>query len=68
MSNTTSERRKKAKEIMSKHGLTLKGWAKMHGVSVNLVNAVIGNKTSCSINKGHKVAVLLGLKKGEIIE
>jgi gp16 family phage-associated protein len=68
MSNTTAERRKKAKEIMSKHGLTLKEWAKRNGVSVNLVNAVINNKTPCSINKGHKVAVLLGLKKGVIIE
>jgi gp16 family phage-associated protein len=45
MSNTTAERRKKAKEIMSKHGLTLKEWAKRNGVSVNLVNAVINNKT-----------------------
>ena len=68
MSNTTSERRRKAKEIMSKHGLTLKEWARRHGVSANLVNAVINSKTSCSINKDHKVAVLLGLKKGEIIE
>jgi gp16 family phage-associated protein len=53
---------------MSKQGLTLKEWARRHGVSVTLVNAVINNKTSCSINKGHKVAVLLGLKKGGIIE
>ena len=68
MIDTTSERKKKAKEIMSKHGLTLKEWARRHGVSANLVNAVINSKTSCSINKGHKVAVLLGLKKGEIIE
>lgn len=68
MIDTTSERKKKAKEIMSKHGLTLKEWARRHGVSVTLVHAVINNKTSCSINKGHKVAVLLGLKNGGIIE
>ena len=68
MIDTTSERKKKAKEIMSKQGVTVKEWARRHGVSVTLVNAVINNKTSCSINKGHKVAVLLGLKKGEIIE
>jgi len=48
--------------------VTLKEWARRHGVSVTLVNAVINNKTPCSINKGHKVAVLLGLKKGGIIE
>lgn len=68
MNNTTSERRRKAKEIISKHGLTLKEWAKRQGVSTNLVNAVINNKTSCNINKGHKVAVLLGFKRGKIIE
>lgn len=31
MIDTTSERKKKAKEIMSKQGLTLKEWARRHG-------------------------------------
>lgn len=66
MDNTILERRKKAKEIMSRQGLTVKEWANKNGVSAHFVHAVIRNETPCNINKGHKVAVLLGLKKGKL--
>lgn len=51
---------------MSKQGLTVKEWANKNGVSAHFVHAVIRNETPCNINKGHKVAVLLGLKKGKL--
>ena len=68
MNNTTTERREKAKKIISKHGLTIKEWAKRNDVSSNLVHAVISGKIAGNVNKGHKVAGLLGLKEGEIVE
>lgn len=68
MCNGTTERRKIAKKIISKQGLTIKEWSKSHGVSSNLVHAVISGRISGNVNKGHKVAVLLGLKEGKILE
>lgn len=68
MCNGTTERRKIAKKIISKQGLTIKEWSKSNGVSSNLVHAVISGRISGNVNKGHKVAVLLGLKEGEIVE
>lgn len=68
MNDTILERRKVVKEILSKQGLTIKEWSIRHGVSATLVNAVINGKASGRINKGHKIAVLLGIKEGEILK
>jgi gp16 family phage-associated protein len=57
-----------AMEKLSKQGLTLSSWAKRNDVSVSLVRAVITGKCAARINKGHKIAVLLGIKDGEIVE
>ena len=65
MLNTTLKRREKVREILAKQGVTMKEWCIKNGVSRNLVNAVITGKNPGRFNKGHKVAVLLGIKKGE---
>lgn len=65
MDNTPEARAHKAKEVLNKQGLSVSAWALKNGFSRNLVIDVIRGRISGRINKGHKVAVLLGLKEGE---
>jgi gp16 family phage-associated protein len=66
VSNITLERKKQVAETLSRRGLSLGAWCKLNGVSPNLVRDLINGRNSGRINKGHKVAVLLGIKDGEI--
>lgn len=66
MGDTTSDRKRAAMEKFSQEGISMQRWAKKHGVSRSLVNAVINGKCQARINKGHKISVLLGLKAGMI--
>lgn len=68
MADTKPDCESVAMNRLSKQGLSVRGWAERNGVSVSLVRAVIKGKCPARINKGHKIAVLLGLKDGEIIE
>lgn len=50
----------------ARKGLTVSGWARQHGVSHWTVFAVLKGRNRGHWGEGHKVAVLLGLKDGEI--
>lgn len=54
-------------EFRSK-GITITGWAHAHGFSCLSVHRVLSGKSKCYRGKSHKIAVLLGLKDGEIAE
>lgn len=68
MDDTKLDREAVAMECLSKQGLSIRGWAVRNGFSTTLVHNVIAGKCPARINKGHKIAVLLGIKDGEIIE
>jgi gp16 family phage-associated protein len=66
--NSTEERRKHVEQKLSYMGLSLRGWAIHHGFNPSLVRSVVEGSVSCRFGISHKIAVLLGLKEGEIIE
>lgn len=49
-------------------GLTQNDWARKHGFPCSAVSNVLNGKNTGSRGTGHKIAVLLGLKDGEIID
>lgn len=68
MSHITPEKKAAAMEKLSRQGLSIRGWAIRNGCSVTLVRQVLDGECPARINKGHKIAVLLGIKEGEILE
>jgi gp16 family phage-associated protein len=48
-------------------GLTQNNWARNHGFNLATVSQVMSGKNMGSRGTGHKIAVMLGLKDGEII-
>ena len=49
-------------------GLGQNDWARKHGVNPVTVSQVLNGINKGSRGEGHRVAVLLGLKDGEIVE
>lgn len=49
-------------------GLGQNDWARKHGVNPVTVSQVLNGINKASRGEGHKVAVMLGLKDGEIVE
>ncbi len=47
-------------------GLSISGWARAHGFSVPLVYQVISGKKLGMRGQCHEIAVVLGLKQGQI--
>ena len=47
-------------------GLSISGWATAHGFSTNLVFEVLAGRKKCIRGQSHRIAVMLGLKEGEI--
>lgn len=66
--NSTEERRQHVEKKLSYMGLSLRGWAIYNGFNPSLVRSVVEGDVSCRFGQSHKIAVLLGLKDGEIIE
>jgi len=49
-------------------GTTVAQWARDHGVHKQIVHDLLTGKTKGHRGKAHRVAVLLGMKDGEIVE
>lgn len=49
-----------------RRGESFAQWARKHGVSRQLVTAVLSGQRKCYRGESHRVAVLLGIKEGEI--
>lgn len=48
-------------------GLSVSAWAREHGFCRATVHAVLSGRLAGHIGQSHKVAVLLGIKDGEIV-
>ncbi|MFA6312336.1 MAG: DNA-binding protein [Sterolibacterium sp.] len=60
---------KTAEEVCTefrRKGITVTGWAKKHGFAVQAVRRVLRGRAKCYYGNAHKIAVLLGVKEGEI--
>ena len=49
-------------------GISVSDWARDRGYSPGLVHQVLAGRLKCTRGQSHKVAVSLGLKKGELGE
>lgn len=49
-------------------GISLASWSKKNGFSPVTVFQVLNGTNSCSRGVGHKIAVILGIKEGEIVD
>lgn len=56
-----------ARDALEYRGISITQWAKQHGFSRSLVSAVLHGDRPCRIGASHKVAVLLGMKDGELM-
>jgi gp16 family phage-associated protein len=52
----------------SRKGISVRGWARKHGLSYASVRGVLSGRLSGRIGESHKAAVKLGLKYGEVVE
>jgi len=66
-----TQKLRSAQEIKAewlRKGLTQNGWARRNGFSLGTVSQVMNGKNAASRGAGHRIAVILGLKDGEITE
>lgn len=52
----------------SRKGISAARWARDNGFAVATVNQVLTGRNAGTLGVGHKIAVKLGLKDGEIVE
>ncbi|HRI90474.1 MAG TPA: DNA-binding protein [Accumulibacter sp.] len=52
----------------ARKGISIRSWAKKNGLSHGCVRGVLSGRLTGRIGQSHKVAVLLGMKEGEIVE
>jgi len=57
---------KQAKELLARRGVAVAAWARQHQVSVAATRRVLDGRCKGLRGQGHTVAVLLGIKEGEI--
>lgn len=67
MKDTTKSAAQARREFERK-GVAIAAWARDHKVSSSLVYQILAGKKKCHRGKSHKIAVLLGLKKGEVVD
>jgi gp16 family phage-associated protein len=54
----------------ARKGVQIADWARVHGVNPQLVHNILSGKPGRSYRSGqsHRIAVLLGIKDGEIVD
>lgn len=60
--------REQALAEIHRTGQTVCGWARKHGFNQTLVRAVLYGRIKGKWGESHKIAVLLGIKDGVIVE
>ena len=60
--------REEVKDDFLRKGVSIRSWAKHHGINHAIVSGVLNGRLSGRIGESHKAAVLLGIKAGEIVE
>ena len=68
MQNSTTSLRSTAEIRLefARRGLSISGWARLHGYSAQLVYGVLTGRNRCLRGQSHEIAVRLGLKHGLI--
>ncbi len=59
---------KEVQERFIREGRTVAGWARLNGVSPRLTATILKEERACRSGDSHKIAVLLGLKNGVIVD
>jgi len=49
-------------------GRSITSWAKANGFSPATVSQVLSGKNAATLGTGHRIAVMMGIKDGEILE
>lgn len=57
-----------ARARLEYHGETVQAWAARHDVSPSTVYEVLAGRKKCRRGDAHRVAVLLGIKQGVILD
>ncbi|PAT32888.1 DNA-binding protein [Vandammella animalimorsus] len=57
-----------ARQWLSEQGITVTQWARDHGFSTSLVFEVLYGRKRCLRGKSHNIAVLLGMKHGQLTD
>lgn len=55
------------REELERRGESIAAWARKHSVSAELTRGVLLGRVKGKRGEAHKIAVLLGIKEGEII-
>lgn len=56
----------KVRAEFARKGWSFSAWAKKHKVSPTLLHEIVHGRRKCRIGQSHRIAVLLGMKAGEI--
>lgn len=57
-----------AREKLERSGTTVADWARAHKVDQDIAYRVLKGRLKGRSGEAHKIAVLLGIKEGEIVE
>jgi gp16 family phage-associated protein len=55
---------KRARQRLSRQGLSVRAWAEQHQLNAGTVYEVLAGRKRCLRGEAHRAAVLLGLKAG----
>lgn len=55
-----------ARRTLDRSGTNISEWANRHGFSPKLVHAILQGRRRCARGQSHRIAILLGLKDGEL--
>jgi gp16 family phage-associated protein len=67
MNGTKTKAHVKAREKFSRTGLSISDWAQQHGFNRSLVYEVLAGRKKCHRGDSHRIAVMLGIKQGELL-
>jgi len=68
MADRRLKTREEVLEDFARKGISIAKWARERGLHRSVVYGVLKGERQARIGQGHKAAVLLGIKEGEIVE
>ena len=66
MKNTPLRTAAQAREWFNHQGLSVSEWCRQHGFGISLTRQILAGQKPCHRGQSHQIAVLLGMKAGEI--
>jgi gp16 family phage-associated protein len=68
MKSRTTKTAQQVRAEFCRKGISIGSWADRHGFSRATVNQVLTGRNAATLGVGHRIAVALGMKDGEIID